>query len=94
MFPVNLETTSGLQILLHSVISLPDATSCDNTFLIFHDWFIMRAKVNRMYSSVEDGNINSIMFVTAGAMQMLRVHQCVSKKVEYVFLLNFNQTCL
>ena len=27
-FPVNLLTTSGLQILLHSVISLPDATSC------------------------------------------------------------------
>ena len=29
-FPVNRKTTSGLQILLHSVISLPDATSCDS----------------------------------------------------------------
>ena len=28
-FPVNRYTTSGLQILLHGVISLPDATSCD-----------------------------------------------------------------
>ena len=28
-FPVNLYTTSGLQILLHGVISLPDATSYD-----------------------------------------------------------------
>ena len=29
-FPVNLYTTSGLSILLHGVISLPDATSYDN----------------------------------------------------------------
>ena len=29
-FPVNLQTTSGLSILLHGVISLPDATSYDN----------------------------------------------------------------
>ena len=29
-FPKNLQTTNGLSILLHSVISLPDATSCDN----------------------------------------------------------------
>ena len=28
-FPENLLTTSGLSILLHSVISLPDATSYD-----------------------------------------------------------------
>ena len=28
-FPINLYTTSGLSILLHGVISLPDATSCD-----------------------------------------------------------------
>ena len=28
-FPVNLKTTSGLSILLHGVISLPDATSYD-----------------------------------------------------------------
>ena len=28
--PVNLETTSGLSILLHGVITLPDATSYDN----------------------------------------------------------------
>ena len=28
---LNLLTTSGLSILLHGVISLPDATSCDNT---------------------------------------------------------------
>ena len=29
-FPENMLTTSGLLILLHGVISLPDATSCDN----------------------------------------------------------------
>ena len=29
MFPVNLQTTSGLSILLHGVISLPDAMSYD-----------------------------------------------------------------
>ena len=29
-FPGNLKTTSGLSILLHGVISLPDATSYDN----------------------------------------------------------------
>ena len=29
MFPENLQTTSGLSILLHDVISLPDATSYD-----------------------------------------------------------------
>ena len=34
-FPVNLKTTSGLQILLHSVISLPDATSYDKAFYDF-----------------------------------------------------------
>ena len=28
-FPVSLLTTSGLSILLHGVISLPDATSYD-----------------------------------------------------------------
>ena len=30
-FPVNLQITSGLSILLHGVISLSDATSCDKT---------------------------------------------------------------
>ena len=30
-FPVNLYTTSGLSILLHGVISLPDVTSNDKT---------------------------------------------------------------
>ena len=29
-FPQNLKTTSGLSILLHGVILLPDATSYDN----------------------------------------------------------------
>ena len=29
-FPLNLLTTCGLSILLHGIISLPDATSCDN----------------------------------------------------------------
>ena len=29
---VNLQTTSGLTILLHGVISLPDATSCDKIY--------------------------------------------------------------
>ena len=29
MFPENLLTTSGLLILLHGIISLPDATLCD-----------------------------------------------------------------
>ena len=29
-FPVNLQTTSGLSILLHGVISLQDVTSYDN----------------------------------------------------------------
>ena len=32
-FPVNLLTTSGLSILLHGVISLPDATSYDKNVL-------------------------------------------------------------
>ena len=32
--PENLQTTSGLSILLHSVISLPDATSFDNIFCV------------------------------------------------------------
>ena len=31
-FPQNRKTTSGLQILLHGVISLPDATSYDKCF--------------------------------------------------------------
>ena len=31
-FPENLLTTSGLSILLHCVILLPDATSYDNTY--------------------------------------------------------------
>ena len=30
-FFINLQTTSGLSILLHGIISLPDATSYDNT---------------------------------------------------------------
>ena len=33
-FPVNLKTTSGLSILLHGVISLPDATSYDNIIFL------------------------------------------------------------
>ena len=32
-FPENLYTTSGLSILLHSVISLSDAMLCDNKML-------------------------------------------------------------
>ena len=32
-FPENRKTTSGLQILLHGVISLPDATSYDKVRL-------------------------------------------------------------
>ena len=31
-FPENLLTTNGLSILLHGVISLPDATSYDKTY--------------------------------------------------------------
>ena len=31
-FPENMLTTSGFSILLHGVISLPDATSYDNMF--------------------------------------------------------------
>ena len=31
-FPENLSFTSGLSILLHGVISLLNATSCDNVF--------------------------------------------------------------
>ena len=34
-FPVNLKTTSGLLILLHGVISLPDATTYDNSFFVY-----------------------------------------------------------
>ena len=30
MFPINLQSTSGLSILLHGVILLPDVTSYDN----------------------------------------------------------------
>ena len=42
-FPVSLKTTSGLWILLHGVISLPDATSYDKCLFCthnfeFHDW--------------------------------------------------------
>ena len=33
-FPENLHTTSGLSILLHGVISLPDATSLINYILM------------------------------------------------------------
>ena len=29
-FPKNLQTASGLSILLHSVISLPEVMSCNN----------------------------------------------------------------
>ena len=29
---LNMQTTSGLSILMHGVISLPDATSCDKWF--------------------------------------------------------------
>ena len=36
-FPVNLKTISGLSILLHGVISLPDATSYDKT-ACFNTW--------------------------------------------------------
>ena len=32
-FPVNLKTTSGLSILLHGVISLPDAKSYDTPYI-------------------------------------------------------------
>ena len=31
-FPENQLSTSDLQILLHDVISLPDATSCNNNY--------------------------------------------------------------
>ena len=34
-FTENLKTTYGLSILLHGVISLPDATSYDNLILLF-----------------------------------------------------------
>ena len=34
-FPENLQTTSGLSILLHGFISLPDATLCDKNIKYF-----------------------------------------------------------
>ena len=37
MFPENLSTASGLSILLHGVISLPDATSYDKKWLTIKD---------------------------------------------------------
>ena len=33
-FPENLSTTSGLSILIHGVISLPDMMSCDNNLIL------------------------------------------------------------
>ena len=33
-FPENLQTTNGLSILLHGVISLPDAMSYDNVHYV------------------------------------------------------------
>ena len=39
-FPVNLKTASGLSILLHGVLSLPDATSYDNVLFQDLDLFV------------------------------------------------------
>ena len=33
-FPKNLQTTSGLSILMHGIISLPDSMSCDNNLML------------------------------------------------------------
>ena len=38
-FPENRSTTSGVQILLHGVISLPDATSYDNNYYRIVDYY-------------------------------------------------------
>ena len=35
-FPENLQTTSGLSILLDGVLSLPNATSCNNLNLTYN----------------------------------------------------------
>ena len=54
-FPENLLTTSGLSILLHGVISLPDATSYDKINIVPR-WlqllFILRQYVCCCYSGV------------------------------------------
>ena len=38
-FPKNLKTTSGLSILLHGVISIPDATSYHMIIAVFENQF-------------------------------------------------------
>ena len=45
MFPKNMYTTSGLSILLHGVISLPDATSYDNHYLNMYAQSSSRARL-------------------------------------------------
>ena len=42
MFPENLYTTSGLSILLHGVISLPDAMPYDKSM----KWIIMHSNAH------------------------------------------------
>ena len=45
-FPENRQTTSGLQILLHGVISLPDTTSYDKQFYQILKHLFMKMKQN------------------------------------------------
>ena len=45
-FPENLLSTSGLSILLHGVISLPDATSCNNMIQKKGATWIIRKWIN------------------------------------------------
>ena len=52
MFPENLYTTSGLSILLHSVKSFPDATSCD--------------KSNKCLVSLEEGRFGILLSLLFG----------------------------
>ena len=44
-FPKNLQTTTGLSILLHGVITLPDATSYVNCISVTQNCFYLNSYI-------------------------------------------------
>ena len=66
-FPENLQTTSGLSILLHGVISLPDATSYNKICILQR-----KSQITAMiFESRSRSNILKISYIVSSANSFL-----------------------
>ena len=73
MLPENLLTTSGLSILMHGLISLPDATSYDKRTLFLSKWIYYFNSLSAITVNYSDRNIEHAYLLRCFKPESLQV---------------------